>query len=76
MHIFLVILEIILSVILVVVVLMQPSKTQGLSGLITGSNDRFFSKNKSRTYEAVLSRITVVTAILFAAVTLALSLKF
>lgn len=76
MHTFLVVAQIALSVIILVVVLLQPSKTQGFGGgFITGTADRFYSKNKGRTYEAALVRTTVVASILFAAVTLAL-LKF
>jgi preprotein translocase subunit SecG len=77
MHTFLVITEIALAVIILIVVILQPSKTQGFGGgFITGTTDRFYSKNKSRTYEAALKRTTVVAAILFAVVTLALNLKF
>lgn len=73
MHTFLLVAEIVLSAIIIVVVMLQPSKTQGFGGgFITGTADRFYSKNKSRTYEAALKRVTVVSAILFAAVTLAL----
>lgn len=73
MHTFLLVAEMVLSAIIIVVVMLQPSKTQGFGGgFITGTADRFYSKNKSRTYEAALKRVTVVSAILFAAVTLAL----
>lgn len=67
----LLVLQIIISVVLIIVVLMQPSKTDGLSGFIGGGSDTFFSKNKSRTSEAALSRITIVCAILFAAIAIA-----
>lgn len=76
MHTFLLVMEAILSIVIITVVMLQPSKTQGFGGgLIMGNTDRFYSKNKSRTYEAALSRITVVSAILFVIVTSALGLK-
>ncbi|AZV58591.1 preprotein translocase subunit SecG [Clostridium sp. AWRP] len=67
MHIFLVILQLIIGIMLVAVVLIQPGKTNGLSGLISGgSGESFYSRNKSRTSEAMLVRMTVILAILFA----------
>lgn len=66
-------LEGILGIIVIVSILMQPSKSDALSGLIQGSsNETFFSKNKARTKEVILERITVVSMLLFAINTLAL----
>lgn len=67
MHVALTVIQAIVAVILITVVLMQPSKTNGLSGLVSGgTGESFYSKNKSRTSEARLSRITVVCSIIFA----------
>ena len=67
MRIALTIAQSIIAIILITVVLLQPSKTNGLSGLVSGgATDTFYSKNKSRTSEAMLSRITIVCAIIFA----------
>lgn len=63
--------QIIVSIILIAIVLVQPSKTDGLSGLTGGTGDTFFAKNKSRTSEAVLSKATVVLSIIFAALAIA-----
>ena len=64
----LVIIQTIVGLVLIGVVLAQPSKTNGLSGLVSGGGgDTFYSKNKSRTSEALLSKITVVFSIIFAA---------
>ncbi|SHJ43950.1 preprotein translocase subunit SecG [Clostridium amylolyticum] len=68
------VLEVILSIVLIVSVLMQPSKSDGLRGLMQGTTETFFSKNKKRTREAALYRVTIVSAILFAINTLALNL--
>jgi preprotein translocase subunit SecG len=52
---------------LIAVVLVQPGKTNGLSGFISGgTTESFYSRNKSRTSEAMLSRLTVFLAIIFA----------
>lgn len=74
MRTFLIVMDIILAFALTIVVLMQPSKSDALQGLMSGNNESFFSKNKARTREAMLAKITVVLAILFAIVTVALNL--
>lgn len=66
---------VIISIVLIVAVLMQPSKTNGLSALMGGgSTDTYFSKNKTKTKEAMMARITVISAILFALDVIALQL--
>lgn len=65
---------VIVSLTLIVSVLMQPSKTNGLSGFIGGGSETFFSKNKTKTYESMLARVTVITSILFAGIVIALNL--
>lgn len=50
---------VILSLALVVVVLVQPSNTQGMNA-ITGQSDTYYSKNKSKTMEGALKRLTVI----------------
>jgi preprotein translocase subunit SecG len=74
MRIFLLVLQVLVSIVLVTAVLMQPSKADGLRGFIGGSSETFYSKNKSRTREAMLAKVTVVSAVLFAAITLFLNL--
>ncbi len=70
------IVQLVLSVLLVVVVLLQQSRRQGLSGAISGAADTFFSKNKSKGLDALLVKLTIVVAVLFVIVTLVLNLKF
>lgn len=67
-------LEIILALIIVVSIMMQPSKADALSGFIQGKGDTFFSKNKGRTREAMLVKVTIISSVLFAIVTLALNM--
>ncbi|GAA0756692.1 putative protein-export membrane protein SecG [bioreactor metagenome] len=72
---FLLALEAILGIAIIISVLLQPSKTDALSGLIQGSkNETFFSKNKARTKESMLIKVTIITMTLFAVNTIALSL--
>ena len=53
-----------ISVALTVIVLMQEGKSAGL-GAISGSSDTYWGKNKGRSREANLVRLTKILAILF-----------
>ena len=59
------ILLIIMAVFLVVSVLMQSSKNHRLSGTIAGGAETFFGKQKGRSIDAILSKVTTVVAIVF-----------
>ncbi|MFR5266223.1 preprotein translocase subunit SecG [Clostridium sp.] len=74
MRTFLIIVEVILAIIVVVSIMMQPSKADALSGFIQGKGDTFYSKNKGRTKEAMLVRTTVISTILFVIVTIGLNM--
>lgn len=65
MQIALSIVQIIVSIALVITVLMQSGKTQGLPGSIAGGAETFFGKNKGRTIDGILSKITSILAVLF-----------
>lgn len=69
----LIIIHVIISVILIAVVLMQHGKQQGLSGAIAGGAETFFGKNKGRTIDEVLKKVTSLVAILFVASSIALA---
>lgn len=72
---FLLVLELILGLVIIISVLLQPGKTDALSGLIQGSKtETFFSKNKARTKEAMLLKVTIVAMTLFVVNTIALNL--
>ena len=74
MHNALLVVEVILGIAIMVTILMQPSKSDALSGLVQGSNNEtFYSKNKARTKDVKLARATMIGMILFAANTLALN---
>ncbi|WP_055070434.1 preprotein translocase subunit SecG [Clostridium massiliamazoniense] len=74
MRTFLIIAEIILAIIVVVSIMMQPSKADALSGFIQGKGDTFYSKNKGRTKEAMLVKTTIISTILFVIVTIGLNM--
>ncbi len=61
----LIIIHVIISIALIAVVLMQHGKQQGLSGAIAGGAETFFGKNKGRTIDAMLKKVTSVIAVLF-----------
>lgn len=65
MMITLTIIHVVISIVLVLVVLMQHGKQQGLSGAIAGGAETFFGKNKGRTIDAMLKKLTSVIAALF-----------
>lgn len=70
----LMVLEAILGIVIIVAILMQPSKSDALSGLVQGSsNETFYSKNKARTKEVRLERITMLGMTVFAIIALILN---
>lgn len=75
MEIFLTILEVIASIILIVVVLLQSGKEAGLSGAIAGGNENsFLSKSKNGSLDKKLASATKWVALAWIVLTLALSL--
>ena len=74
MQIALTIVQIVITVALIITVLMQSGKSQGLSGSIAGGAETFFGKNKGRTLDGILSKVTSVLAILFVISSIALSI--
>lgn len=66
---------IIICVALSALVLMQEGKSQGL-GVISGAADTYWGKNKGRSMEGMLVKITRVLAIGFILIAIALNLSF
>ena len=64
----------IISVLIIILALLQSGKSDGASGAITGGNLNIFADNKERGPEVIISRITMVLAILF--FTLAIIIHF
>lgn len=61
---------IVVSIAIVAVVLLQESRSAGLSGAISGGADTFLGKNKSKTVESKLVLITKIGAGIFFALAL------
>lgn len=76
MHLFLMVILLIASVILILSVLLQESKSDGVSGAIAGGAEQLFGKKKSSGYEDMLSKITVVSSVIYLAATLVLVTVF
>ena len=66
--------HLIAALFLIAVILLQTGKSSGLSGALTGGTDTFMAKNKGRSLDARLARITKWVAIGFALVTLVINL--
>lgn len=56
----------IFAVFLTVAVLMQSGKSHNLSGAIAGGAETFFGKNKGKTIDKMLSKLTTIVAVCFA----------
>lgn len=65
MKIFFMILLAIASLVLIASILLQSGNSAGLSGAIGGGAEQLFGKKKSRGYEAILSRISTIGAVVF-----------
>ena len=68
------VLEVIASVVLIVVVLMQSGKESGLSGAIAGNSDSYMSKSGKGGLDKLLAKSTKWVALVWIVLTLALSL--
>ena len=73
---FLMILLAVASLILIVSVLMQSGNSAGLSGSIAGGAEQLFGKKKSKGYEALLEKITTISAVLFIIVSIVIVAMF
>ena len=65
---------VVLSLGLIAIVMLQSGKSAGLSGAIAGGAETFLSKNKAKTLDAKLSKMTKWVAIAFMLVALLISL--
>lgn len=51
---------IVLSVVIIIAIMMQPSKQNSAASAFTGGADQLFGKQKARGFEAVMQRATAV----------------
>lgn len=70
----LLVLEVIASIALMVVVLMQSGKEAGLSGAISGNSDSYMSRNGKGGLDKALAKATKWVALVWLLLTLALYL--
>jgi len=59
--------------VLVASILLQSGKQAGLSGDIAGGAESIWGKNKGRSYEGMLEKMTSISAIVFVIATVALA---
>ena len=64
--------QMLLSLAMIAIVMLQSGKSAGLSGAISGAADTFLSKNKAKSLDAKLAKATKWVAIAWVLVTLAL----
>jgi preprotein translocase subunit SecG len=68
------ILLVVLDLALIAVVMLQSGKSAGLSGAIAGGADTFLAKNKAKSMDAKLAKMTKWVAIAFMILALVVSL--
>ena len=52
-----------IGIALIIVIMFQPSSSSGM-GALTGQRDTFYAKDKSKSLESVMKRLTVVLGII------------
>ena len=68
------IIQLLCGLVLIAVVMLQSGKSAGLSGAIAGGADTFLSKNKAKTWDAKLAKMTKWVAIGFVVITFVMCL--
>ena len=77
LKIILIIVDIILALGVIILVMLQRKDDQGMSGAITGASaNNFLDKNKGRTKEGKLKRMTIIFSIALAVVTVVLNMVY
>lgn len=66
----------IVAVVLTILTLIQSKEDAGASTTITGGSDSFYEKNKGRTTEGKLKRITIILGVLFILLAIALGIFY
>lgn len=67
----------VVCVALIIVATMQTKDSQGASGTITGSStSNFYEKNKGRTKEGMLKRLTIGLSVVFAVLAIVLGILY
>ena len=66
----------IICLIITVVILLQEGKQAGLTGAISGAAESYWGKNKGRSMEGKLEKITKVCVVVFFVLSIILNLDF
>ena len=73
----LIVIYFIVAIVLIILALIQAKEDAGLSSTITGSStNNFFEKNKGRTKEGKQKKWTIILAVVFAVLTIALGIIY
>ncbi len=73
----LIVIYFIVAIVLIILTLIQTKEDAGLSSTITGSStNNFFEKNKGRTKEGRQKKWTIILAVVFAILTIALGIVY
>ena len=67
---------IIICLIITVVILLQEGKQAGLTGAINGVAESYWGKNKGRSMEGKLEKITKISILLFFVLSIVLNMSF
>ena len=70
----LMVLHVIVCLTLIFVVILQSGRNAGITGEVAGGAETFFGKNKARTLNGMLGRMTTIAAIIFVVTSLALTI--
>lgn len=68
------IIQLLCGLVLIAVVMLQSGKSAGLSGAIAGVADTFMAKNRAKTWDAKLAKLTKWVAIGFVVITFVMCL--
>ena len=66
-------LMLIISVLIIIAVMMQPSKQNSAASAFTGGADQLFGKQKARGFEAVMQKITAFLGVAWVVIALILA---
>lgn len=65
-----------ICLLITVVILLQEGKQAGLGGTISGAAETYWGKNKGRTMEGNLEKITKIAIVLFFVISVVLNMPF
>ncbi len=68
------VLYVLVCIALIGVVLFQQGKTAGLSGAIAGAGESYWGKNKARSMEGGLHKLTVILSVVFIFMTMLINI--